>query len=233
MELASALEGASVVRIEDLMRSVTGQVVSVWGAGPSLEQDLSRAIGSGFLESSVNFAADGAVTAFLESSRLPAAIFTDLDGPSADLIKANSQGSLVIMHAHGDNLPAIRTLAKSFTGAVLGSTQVRPVPPRVLNLGGFTDGDRASHWAFELGASAIFLFGMDLGQAIGKYSKPNLSGAQLERKLIKLRIAGDLLSSLSKRIPIYNFTSSGNKIPLVANASFDDLKGIMVKVKSL
>ncbi len=232
IELASILEGTPTARVEDLVRSVTGQVVSVWGAGPSLEQDLARAIDFGLLESTANFAADGAVTAFLESEKVPHMLFTDLDGPSTDLLKANSLGSLAVIHAHGDNLPALRRLTKSFTGKVFGSTQVHPIPPYVLNLGGFTDGDRAAHWAFELGASAIFLFGMDLGPIIGRYSKPDLSGEPLVRKLKKLEIAGDLLSSLSKQIQIYNFTSSGKKIPLIANASFSDLHGIMVKVKS-
>ncbi len=230
--LSSLLEGRQVPRIEDLKSAVDGNVVGVWGAGPSLEHDLRRALDDGLLGSMVNFVADGAVTAFLEAGMVPEMLFTDLDGPRLDLLNASSLGCIVVIHAHGDNIPLLRSLTGSFSGAVVGSTQVHPIPPRVLNLGGFTDGDRAAHWACELGAPAAFLFGMDLGPTVGRYSKSGIAGQPLERKLIKLQIAGSLLSSLSRRIAIYNFTSSGSSIPSIARASFGDLPGIMVKVKS-
>jgi len=230
--LSSLLEGRRATTIDAHRSSVAGKVVGVWGAGPSLEHDLKLVIGGGLLRSQVNFVAAGAVTAFLEAGAVPDAVFTDLDGPAPDLLRASSLGCTTIIHAHGDNMPQLRGLTGTFQGAVVGSTQVRPLPPRVLNLGGFTDGDRAAHWACELGASSIFLFGMDLGTTIGRHSKRALSGQPLERKLIKLRIAGSLLSSLSVRLPIYNFTSQGSSIPAIPRASFKDLPAIMVKVKS-
>ncbi|HRR55004.1 MAG TPA: DUF115 domain-containing protein, partial [Candidatus Methanomethylicus sp.] len=195
--LSSLLEGRRVTTLGALRSSVAGKVVGVWGAGPSLEHDLKLVIGGGLLRSQVNFVADGAVTAFLEAGAVPDAVFTDLDGPAPDLLRASSLGCTTIIHAHGDNMPLLRSLAGGFKGAVVGSTQVRPIPPRVLNLGGFTDGDRAAHWACELGASAIFLFGMDLGTEVGRHSKRGLTGERLKRKLVKLGIARDLLASLS------------------------------------
>jgi len=230
--LSSLLDERVVPSVAALRSSVGGNVVGVWGAGPSLERDLNAVLDGGLLHSMVNFVADGAVTAFLEGGAVPDTVFTDLDGPGKDLLRASSLGCTTVIHAHGDNMPLLRSMVRAFTGPVVGSTQVRPAPPRVLNLGGFTDGDRAAHWACELGAPAAFLFGMDLGTTVGHYSKRCLSGPQLDRKLAKLRIAGSLLSSLAARMAIYNFTSSGSRIPSIPNASFSELLAIVVKVKS-
>jgi len=231
--LSSLLEGARVTTIGALGSSVAGKVVGVWGAGPSLEHDLKRVIGGSLLRPPVSFVADGAVTAFLEAGAVPDAVFTDLDGPAPDLLRASSLGCTTVIHAHGDNMPQLRSLTGAFRGAVVGSTQVRPIPPRVLNLGGFTDGDRAAHWACELGASSIFLFGMDLGTEVGRYSKLGLTGERLERKLVKLGIARGLLASLSRRIPVYNFTSSGNELPSIPNAPIRGLKEMLVRANRL
>ncbi len=231
--LSSLLEGRRVTTIDALRSSVAGKAVGVWGAGPSLEHDLKCVIGGGLLRSIANFVADGAVTVFLEAGAVPDAVFTDLDGPAPDLLRVSSLVCTTVIHAHGDNMPLLRSLAGGFNGAVVGSTQVRPIPPRVLNLGGFTDGDRAAHWACELGASAIFLFGMDLGTEVGRHSKRGLTGERLKRKLVKLGIARDLLASLSRRIPVYNFTSSGNKIPFIPNAPICGLKERLARANRL
>ncbi len=231
--LSSLLEGRRATTVDALRSSVAGKVVGVWGAGPSLEHDLKSVIGGGLLHSMVNFVADGAVTAFLEAGAVPDAVFTDLDGPAPDLLRAGSLDCTIVIHAHGDNMPQLRSLAGAFQGAVVGSTQVRPIPPRVLNLGGFTDGDRAAYWACELGASAIFLFGMDLGTDVGRHSKLGLTGDRLKRKLVKLGIARSLLASLSRRIPVYNFTSSGNPLPSIPNAPICGLKERLARANRL
>ena len=71
-----------------------------------------------------------------------------------------------------DNIEKIATMS-SFFNNVLGTTQAQPVG-NLYNFGGFTDGDRAIFLAVALGASEITLAGMDFGDIVTKYSRPNL-----------------------------------------------------------
>jgi len=65
-----------------------------------------------------------------------------------------------VIHAHGDNGPAVEAWAPRFTGPVVGTTQAKPVGG-LRNFGGFTDGDRAVLMAAHFGASKINLVGFD------------------------------------------------------------------------
>ena len=56
---------------------------------------------------------------------------------------------------------------------VIGTTQAQPLG-NIYNFGGFTDGDRAIFLAVALGAAEITLAGMDFGDIVTKYSRPNL-----------------------------------------------------------
>ncbi len=84
---------------------------------------------------------------------------TDLDSDPARVCARTRRGRSVAIHAHGDNVAAIdRWLPRTWTRAVLGTTQVRPTDVMV-NVGGFTDGDRAAFLADALGAASIDLVG--------------------------------------------------------------------------
>ncbi|MEE1133862.1 MAG: 6-hydroxymethylpterin diphosphokinase MptE-like protein, partial [Methanobrevibacter sp.] len=76
------------------------------------------------------------------------------------------------IHAHGDNMDKIAKLTPFFT-SVLGTTQSQPVG-NLYNFGGFTDGDRAMFLAVALGAEEITLAGMDFGDIVTRYSRPNI-----------------------------------------------------------
>ena len=116
-------------------------------------------------------AADGATSAMIEERLSPDIVATDLDGNIDDILLANLKGANIAIHAHGDNLDQIARLS-SFFNNVLGTTQAQP-RGNLYNFGGFTDGDRAMFLSVALGASEITLAGMDFGDVVTKYSKPN------------------------------------------------------------
>jgi len=90
---------------------------------------------------------------------LPDVIVTDLDGILSDILAANEQGSAVVVHAHGDNIPALEKYVPRLT-RVLGTTQAEPIEG-IYNFGGFSDGDRCVFLAKSFGAGNINLIGFD------------------------------------------------------------------------
>ena len=162
----------------------------VFGAGPSLSEHVKYLKENCDLKDYVLVAADGATTALVEQRIAPDIIATDLDGNLDDILLANVRGANVAIHAHGDNIEKIASLTPYFT-SVLGTTQAQPVG-NLYNFGGFTDGDRAIFLAVALGASEITLAGMDFGEIITKYSRPNIENDTAkadEFKLKKLKYA--------------------------------------------
>lgn len=99
------------------------------------------------------FATDAATWAFPRAS----AIVTDLDGDVDAQIRARVP---LYVHAHGDNIAALRRWVPQMRGPVQPTTQAAPTAD-VHNSGGFTDGDRAACIAVELGASSLVLAGFD------------------------------------------------------------------------
>jgi hypothetical protein len=196
--------------IGKLTSLVKGKECIVLGAGPSLDEDLKKLERAGFLNKTL-IAADGATSAVLEY-RNPEIIATDLDGAVQDQLESWRRGSWMVVHAHGDNIAQIREVVPKLKERAVGTTQVEPFG-RLYNFGGFTDGDRAAFIAHELGASKIYLAGMDLGTEIGKYS----GDKDRKRKLIKLEICKELLSWLARELGanITNLTSKGEEIPNV------------------
>jgi uncharacterized Rossmann fold enzyme len=137
-------------------------------------------------------AADGATTACLEAGIVPDVIATDLDGPVPSLISANSRGSLVVVHAHGDNAEAVHRWVPEFPGELVGSW-AGPPQEDLVNPGGFTDGDRAAFLAEAAGATRILLFGFD-------FERPRETDpSDRRRKVEKLRWARESLLLLARR----------------------------------
>jgi hypothetical protein len=73
----------------------------------------------------------------------------------------NREGTVMVIHAHGDNIPLLLYWVPLFPGPVVGTTQARPFPP-LHNFGGFSDGDRAAFAADALCAERIRFVGFDL-----------------------------------------------------------------------
>lgn len=144
----------------------------IFGAGPSLKEHVKFFKENYDLKDYVLVAADGATTALIEEKIAPDIITTDLDGNLDDILLANFGGANIVIHAHGDNIDKIANLTKFFT-SVLGTTQSQPIG-NLYNFGGFSDGDRALFLAVALNAKEITLAGMDFGEIITKYSRPNI-----------------------------------------------------------
>ena len=153
-------------------------------------------------------AADGATVVCLTAGLVPDVIVTDLDGPVASEVVANARGSLVVVHAHGDNPPAIDRWVPEFSGELAGSWAG---PPRdgLLDVGGFTDGDRAAFLAEHVGASRILLWAFDFAHV------EEVEASARDRKLAKLRWAAELLGELARasRIPIEEWRPDGTLRP--------------------
>jgi 2-amino-4-hydroxy-6-hydroxymethyldihydropteridine diphosphokinase len=148
---------ASLMNRDNLLSLVTltdGNEVTVCGNAPCLKKELGSVRG-------VVFAADAAAEVLEDNGIRPDVIFTDLDGATDRFLEMNREGTIVVLHAHGDNIPLLKYWTPRFTGPVVATTQAAPLP-HVHNFGGFTDGDRAVFAAQELGASCITLAGFDL-----------------------------------------------------------------------
>ncbi len=187
--------------------ALAGRAVFVAGAGPSLAAAVPR-VGrhAGMGRGAALVAADSALGTVVAGGTVPDVVVTDLDGDWASLARAAAAGSLMVVHAHGDNAGRLHLAARF--GRCLGTAQGRP-PGRLHNFGGFTDGDRAAFMAESLGASAVVLCGMDLrGGRIG--SRSRTAPRDRAAKLRKLEIAADLLEWLAEgaRCPLYSMSGS-------------------------
>jgi uncharacterized Rossmann fold enzyme len=149
--LASLLTRDDLPMLRDLCH---GKEVTVCGNAPRLLRDIPR------VKRPV-FAADAASLVLLEADIRPDAVFTDLDGATDDYIEMNSAGTIMVVHAHGDNIPLLKHWVPRFPGPVVATTQSRPLS-HVHNFGGFTDGDRAVFAADSLGALQVTILGFDL-----------------------------------------------------------------------
>lgn len=200
--------------ITELTKLVRSKDCVVLGAGPSLDEDLEKLERRSWMYKSF-ISADGATSALLKY-RPPDIVVTDLDGNVHDQLNAWNRGSWLVLHAHGDNLDQIQKVAPQIGRRVLGTTQVEPFG-KLFNFGGFTDGDRAAFMANELGASRVYLAGMDLGSEIGRHS----GDKDIGRKRVKLSICKELLTWLSGELgaKLINLTAKGEDIPNVPRES--------------
>ena len=103
----------------------------------------------------VVIAADGATEMCLDVGIIPDFVVTDLDGNYQSLIRAHLEGSIMVIHAHGDNIDKISSQVPYFSNAI-GTTQNFPLN-NVYNFGGFTDGDRSVSLAVEFLAERYYL----------------------------------------------------------------------------
>lgn len=133
--------------------------------------------------------ADGAAERCLSAGLVPDVIVTDLDGPVPSEITANARGALVVIHAHGDNVPALERWTPQFPRDLAGSW-AGPPERGLVDFGGFTDGDRAAYLAEGLNAPRVLLYGFDFDHIDAAETSPELK----RRKLQVGRRALDLLA---------------------------------------
>ncbi|MDO8871081.1 MAG: DUF115 domain-containing protein [Methanobacteriaceae archaeon] len=193
----------------------TKENIIVFGAGPSLKKHINQLKPkiSANPDQFILISADGATTALIEDNIVPHIIVTDLDGKLEDILKANAQGAFLVVHGHGNNLDALKTNLNDLKN-VLGTTQSYPLE-YVHNFGGFTDGDRAVFLAVKLGAKNIIMAGMDFGEVVTKYSRPNMkdvTGPADDIKKLKLKYAERLVEWIgaNEDVSIYNLVKKAD-----------------------
>ena len=188
--LAGSIGGKGAESLEEL-KGKFPRSVTICGGSSTLADEISSESIEGFV-----VAADSATSVLLEASVLPDMIVTDLDGFVEDQIDANSRGSMVFVHAHGDNMRMLGQYVPKFTGRLVGTCQCPPVPG-LFNFGGFTDGDRAACICAELGAKDISLVGFDFYRPSEKAGKSRSIKA---RKLLWAKVVLEQLVSQGVRV---------------------------------
>ncbi|TYT60900.1 6-hydroxymethylpterin diphosphokinase MptE-like protein [Natrialba swarupiae] len=167
------------------LSAARGATVAVVGAAPSLETaaELERA-----READVVFAASTAADVLDRRGIEVDCMVTDLDKNPQSVRRFTERRIPVAVHAHGDNVPAVRRVVPDCDDEyVLPTTQAKPRGP-VRNVGGFTDGDRAAFLADYLGADRLVFAGWE-------FDDPDVGPV----KARKLEWAGRLLSWLERR----------------------------------
>ncbi len=168
----------------EYLDSLKGKNVTIVGNGEHLPSIL------GSLSPGPVIVADSAISAYFPEMGCPDFIVTDLDG-DLNLIKGCFKESTIVIHSHGDNIPAIGNLNLKENDRVVGTTQNIPLW-NIYNFGGFTDGDRSAFMADSVGSSKITLVAFD-------FERPNRSkNIDNERKKKKLKWAHSLLGLLAK-----------------------------------
>lgn len=114
------------------------------------------------------------------ADRIPDIHVTDMEEPAELLVDLEKNGTLLVLHAHGDNMDRIREVVPKVKNFV-GTTQNKPFD-RIYNFGGFTDGDRAVIIAKRFNAKSIRLHGFDFNAEGIKGEKLKWAKKILERE---------------------------------------------------
>ncbi|WEU40900.1 MAG: DUF115 domain-containing protein [Candidatus Odinarchaeum yellowstonii] len=175
--------------IEKLDFLISNNPIIIIAPGPSLESSIPvvKPALQRLQDKLTLIAVDGALTPLLDNKLTPHILVTDLDGVKPEFL-LNASCEIIVLHAHGDNIHRIERYPPQLFSKTLGTCQV-DFNNKILNIGGFTDGDRAVCLCEVFNADSVFLLGMDFGFMIGRFSKPYLkttveADAAKRRKLI-------------------------------------------------
>jgi hypothetical protein len=172
--LSAMLDSSNSAEISELETLIEGKDVLVCGNAPVLARELELIEPDDF----VIIAADGATAILVDRGVIPNVIVTDLDGDVEKEIIANKEGSIMVVHGHGDNIDKLNVYVPQLT-RIVGSTQAAPLE-NVFNFGGFSDGDRCAYLAKEFGAASITLVGFDFDdENVDPIKKKKLKWARL------------------------------------------------------
>ena len=169
----------------DLMRFV-GKNAVVFGAAVDPENAV-------FSDDETVIVADSAVDRLRPDTRVDFVI-TDLDGDRNRLAQLSASGSILVVHAHGDNIDKLISVFPDLRGQIVISSQV-PSFGSITCFGGFTDGDRAAFFAHYLKAPVIRLVGFDFEKPV---PKPGTDPETKAKKLAWTRKLIDGLHSIRK-----------------------------------
>jgi len=171
-----------------------GTTVAVAGAAPRLGDDVALA-----RDADVVVAASVAADVLADRGVTVDCMVTDLDKNPETAVELARDGTPVVAHAHGDNVPAVREWVPRLADeATLATTQAAPVGP-VRNVGGFTDGDRAAFLADHLGAAELVFPGWEFDDpSVGSMKARKLDWAARLLRLLERR-RGDRFELLDGR----------------------------------
>ncbi|MDI6729936.1 MAG: DUF115 domain-containing protein [Candidatus Altarchaeum sp.] len=203
-----------ILDLKHIKKKIVGKNIMIFGAGPSLIPDLEQLMKLKNFDLFIKICADGATKALIEQKIIPDFVVSDLDGDTGAIKKANEKETILLIHAHGNNIEAIKKYVPKFKNLIL-TTQTNLKLKNLHNFGGFTDGDRSVFFALKFKPKVVILVGMDFGNKIGEYSK-KISGEKAKFKLKKLKIGKKLIEEKcsqvciqAKNLKIYDFTKNG------------------------
>ncbi|ERG92306.1 MAG: putative Rossmann fold enzyme [Haloquadratum walsbyi J07HQW1] len=161
----------------------SGETVAIVGAAPCLDETVENVADADRIIAA-STAADTIRTAGYDVDLM----VTDLDKNPATARALTHEGTPVAVHAHGDNIDAIRELVPTFTAnAVFPTTQAAPTN-RVNNPGGFTDGDRAAFLADALHAESLQFVGWNFDdKSVSTHKAAKLVWAERLLELLERR----------------------------------------------
>jgi uncharacterized Rossmann fold enzyme len=115
-------------------------------------------------------------------------VVSDLDTAPEMAVSLTHEGIPVAVAAHGDNIPALREYVPEMDHRnVLPTTQAEP-HDHVVNVGGFTDGDRAAFIADHCGADRLVFPGWDFDdQRVEPMKRQKLVWAERLLRTLELR----------------------------------------------
>ncbi|WP_267640104.1 6-hydroxymethylpterin diphosphokinase MptE-like protein [Haloarchaeobius amylolyticus] len=157
---------------ESRLSSLARERVAICGAAPSLADDLAS------LDADRIVAVSSAAAVCRDHGLDIDVYVTDLDAEPELAGVLSAEGIPTVVHAHGDNVDAVRELVPTLTQEhVLPTTQAAPVA-HVRNYGGFTDGDRAAFLADHVGAGELVFPGWDFDDpSVGELKRQKLEWA--------------------------------------------------------
>ncbi len=171
-ELIKLSQGHHIIGTEEI-RSLMSGTVTILGASRCLEADIEAYGVEGTM-----VVAGSAIDRVLRSDLSPDVLVTDLDGSSQAHIDCSATGTVLVIHAHGDNRDLMVDILPHIDGSIHLTMQACPVEG-THNYGGFTDGDRAAMMAAHFGSRHIRLLGFDTSEAVTYHG----SAANKARKL--------------------------------------------------
>ncbi|MCG7845352.1 MAG: DUF115 domain-containing protein [Methanomassiliicoccales archaeon] len=139
-----------------------GEQVTICAAAESLEGALDT-----MTDSRTIISAGSATSRLMRNGIIPDIIVTDLDGEVEYDIRASDEGSLMFVHAHGDNIAIIERTLPMLNGPIVPTVQCQPFG-LVYNFGGFTDGDRSYLTAKHFEVKDVRFVGWDFKKAFPK-----------------------------------------------------------------
>ena len=164
----------------------------VFGAGPSLQNDIMNLYPIARKAKNLVIAADGATDTLLEAMIVPHITVSDLDSSSENSLISQSQERTLLVHAHGDNTELVNQLVPQMGRNILGTTQVSSIE-NVRNIGGFMDGDRACYLASSFEPEIVVISGMDFAkrdsQVLGSPQAKEGINSQFEKNIAEKRRA--------------------------------------------